>query len=205
MITWVSAATTHYSMDMRRLLKSFSILGNGHISNFMSLLDEKWYHTIKFKILRSILPNITTSHVFWIDADCEFLQDIPVENLTQKPLTAVRHFFLNNTPSWGPYKHRLLKNVDGHYWQACVFGGEVSAIGRMIESLRWMDEENETFDEYGLCVYWSNNYRRVQTLPCCYAKPAKFQSSEWEASYRERAGGQEVIVHHNRALFPMKI
>ena len=199
-ITWVSAATAGYQRDLDRLTASTSRMGPGHTFRFQSI--DRFPLSRKFELLREALRDCKTTHLFWIDADCEFLASLQTPDLTGKPLTAVRHFIADDVRYYLParLRPRIAWPIGPGSWQSCLFGGTLEAMAAQLERLRWMDAAGETYDEFGLVLDWSERADQVLTLPCRYATPSTFAPfPEHEATYQSRAEGSPMVMHHNRA------
>jgi len=206
-ITWVSVATPGYEGDLARLTASTRHLGADHRFIFhRTARNELWYLTRKFEFLRRGFDNCRTTHLFWIDADCEIVAPFTARDIAgTKPLTAVRHFGSTGPKNYLPPKyHARLGNTGAISWQSCLFGGTVDAMAAQLERLQWMDAEGETYDEHGLVIDWSQRVDDVLTLPCRWVAPTCFDKFpvEYRARFNERAEGLPVVVHHNRALNP---
>ncbi len=205
-ITWVSAATSSYSADLRRLEETAKRLGPGHRTAFRELDDRgPWRHMRKLDVLALEASRCTTSHVFWIDADCEFLTLLPPSDFIgqTEPLSAVRHIAYSSAEEILPlhFKERLTAR-SYTYWQACLFGGIPSSVLALIASLAWMRADPRGYDEHGLNVAWTNlGQSAIHTLPCRYNAPTTFaRMPHYEAVWRERSGGSPRILHHNREI-----
>ena len=199
-ITWVSAISgRQYIPDLTRLASSTKLLSHDENAFIFKVMNEPWKHTCKGKIIRELLPTITTSHVFWIDADCEFVTCVQPEDIIDplKPLSAVRHFSFNSPQEHLPdiFRARLPAHCDNLYWQACLFGGTKAALKEVLDNMTWMDAAGQSYDEHGLVVELCRRAKEVNTLPCRYAAPSSFLSL---VSYKERAGGEVAIIHYNR-------
>ncbi len=205
-VTWVSAASQGYEPDLCRLQASCSRLGAGHRFAFHRLDPvERFRHTVKFEVMRKELLRCESNYLFWIDADCEFLQPVSAWDLIDpgRPLTTIQHFGSSDPRTFLPdrLRQRISWPVPSISWQSCLFGGQVQAVTDQMRRLEWMDREGETYDEHGLVMDWSQRPGEVHALPCKFAAPSNFAPfPEYESSYRERAGGDPVILHHNRNL-----
>lgn len=201
-VTWLSAATPNYSSDLARLQASFPLLGNGHLLKTSTIHPRgKWRGCDKFPAMREMLREVTTRYAFWIDADCEFLTPLLLEDLTAPgtALTAVRHFAFDNPGEQIPPRlmNRVVPGATG-YWQSCMFGGEVAALWQMLDEMRWIEADERGYDEHAVCLYLYS--QDVCTLPCRYATPSSFDRypREFRERYEQRAGGAPRIIHHNR-------
>jgi len=207
-ITWISAASPGYEADLARLVASTRHLGADHRFQFHRTDRKLWKQTDKFDHLRAALRECLTTHIFWMDADCEFLGPFSVRDITQRPLTAVQHFGSTGPGNYLPPK--LLPRLNGKprlglSWQSCLFGGTMGAMRDLLSRLAWMAEENETYDEHGLVLDWAQLAPdELQTLPCRWAAPSSFDRfpPEYHARYNARSGGLPIITHHNRTLNP---
>lgn len=207
-ITWVSAASPGYEADLARLVASTAILGADHRFEFHRTdRNVPWKLTDKFDYLRRALDHCETTHVFWIDADCEFTAPFTARDICGPGLTAVRHFGSTGPANYLP--RHLLSRLGtaphtGVSWQSCLFGGSVEGhLDAQLKRLEWMAAEGETYDEHGLVIDWSGvPPQMLLTLPCRWAAPTNFDHFpvEYRARYHERAGGLPMIIHHNRAL-----
>jgi hypothetical protein len=203
-ITWVSAATPNYQRDLDRLRDSTAVMGPGH--EFRLRTIGTFPLTRKFELMREALRDCKTTHLFWIDADCEFLAALQAQDITGRPLTAVRHFIADDALYYLParLRPRITWPIGPGSWQSCLFGGTVEALSAQLDRLRWMAEAGETYDEFGLVLDWSERADQVLTLPCRYAAPSSFTPfAEHETTYHARAGGTPLVRHHNRASNPI--
>lgn len=206
-ITWVSAVTPPYMDDALRLQRSFRLLGPGH--NLVVCCVEqrgKWRYDAKLQALRRVLPSIDTSHVVWIDADCEFACIQRVRDFLDldKPLVAVRHFAFQEAREIIPARlqDRLPSPCPKGYWQTCLWGGTKEAVKDVLDAVRWMNDDPEGYDEHGLNIEFLHRAEQIHTLPCRYAAPSNFQAwPQFEATYHERSGGASRIYHHNRTSY----
>jgi hypothetical protein len=203
-ITWVSAATRQYRSDLARLMASTAVMGPGHAFRLECLDDSfpvmrgNW----RRPILKAAAATCQTTHLFWIDADCEFLADLQTPDLTGKPMTVVKHFGSNDVRTFMPQRlrDRITWKTKPGSWQGCLHGGTVAAMMAHLDRLQWMDAAGETYDEYGMVLDWSEHADDVLTLPCRYAAPSTFAPfPEYERTYNEWAGGAPLVRHHNRA------
>lgn len=209
-ITWVSAASPGYEGDLARLVASSSRLGADHRFLFHRVdRNAGWKLTQKFVFLRETLSSLKTTHLFWIDADCEFVSPFIPRDLCGPALTAVRHFGSEGPADFLP-KHLLprLRGTPhkGLSWQSCLFGGTRDALVAQMDRLRWMDEVGETYDEHGLVLDWcKEGGQDLLTLPCRWAAPSSFVNLHpaYHQRYLDRAEGLPVVLHHNRALNPL--
>ena len=209
-ITWVTAATPGYAGDLARLTESAALLGPGHTltARLIEPPAGGWRHTAKLDALRETLPAVRTTHVFWVDADCQFRCRLSPRDLIDpaRPLSAVRHFAYATPATDLPerFRHRLAEGAGGGpYLQACLFGGRVPDVAALLDRLRWMDLAREGYDEHGLNVEWANlGPGAVHVLPCRYAAPSNFSPmpAGYADSYRARAGGEARVLHHNREI-----
>lgn len=204
-ITWVTAATPKYVADLSRLQKSFGLLGPGHQLHAM-VLPEKggWRQCIKLNLLKQVLPTVKTSHVFWIDADCEFQTILrPSDFIDEtKPLTAVDHFAFNDPKLILPdrLRHLLPKDSTG-YKQACLWGGTVEAVSELLEKVAWIHNDERGYDEHALNIEWFKQTNKVHTLPSRYAAPAKWNNlEEYRQTYLDKYSGEPRVLHHNREV-----
>lgn len=207
-ITWVSAATPRCYGDLARLSQSFARLGPGHTLQ-AHYLPDPWRYTLKFDLLRQAAAGCRTSHLFWVDADCEFLTALtPLDFVDEtKPLTAVRHFAFDDPRevlgAWAPHLlDRLPAPAPAEYWQSCLFGGTVGVMGDLMARVRWADHEPRDYDEYALNLEWYGLRDRIHTLPCRYAAPDSFggMPADYHQRYEARAGGAARVSHRNREI-----
>ncbi len=205
-ITWVSAATVGYLGDLNRLQQSFENIGPGHqLQTYVIPNVEKWRHCEKLKLMKRALKSVDSSHVFWIDADCQFMHQILVSELIDpnKPLSAVRHF-LYNEPKDGLPDDLLARipNVTQNYWQACVWGGTVDEVAKVLDRVSWIYDNERGYDEHALNIDFQSNPNNVNTLACQYAMPESFAKMPGGAldSYKSRATGHPKILHYNREI-----
>lgn len=205
-ITWVSAATPGYAADLARLHASAALLGPGHRMLTQTIREAgPWRHAAKLDALRDLLPAVRTSHVFWIDADCEFLTTLRPRDFIDpaKPLAAVRHLGYDDPRDHVPARlhDRLPAERVPLYWQACLWGGTVGAVSAAIERLRWQSDDPHGYDEHALNIDFQHRPDEVHTLPCRYAAPPDFAPfPQYRESYAARAGGAARVVHHNREI-----
>lgn len=211
-ITWVSCATPGYAADLNQLAASFPTLANGPDGDRHELIARvvsnrgTWRHCRKLDVLKATLPIVDTSHVFWIDADCEFVDGIPVSYLIEngKPLSAVQHFLFSDpkTVLPGRIHGRLPSATAGLYWQACVWGGEVAAVRDVIDRVSWITTDERGYDEHALNIEFQHRRDSVYTLACRFAKPGDFRPMPPHAAemYESRSGGPPKIVHWNREI-----
>jgi hypothetical protein len=153
--------------------------------------------------LKELLPAVKTTHVFWVDADCEFVAPIDADDLYVKPLTAVRHFLYSRPSDAIP--ERLMGRISTAkeaYWQACLWGGEVAAVRGVLESVSWIHDDERGYDEHALNIEFQLRADDVHTLPCRYAAPESFamMPAGSRESYESRAGGPPKIIHRNREI-----
>lgn len=205
-ITWVTAATPSYLGDLTRLQSSFGLLGPGHQLIAMILPDSgTWRHSTKLEILRQVLPSVRTSHVFWIDSDCEFLTALRPRDFLDpaRPLAAVRHFAFDSPRDVIPECHhaRLPAECGQIYWQACLWGGGVGAVAELLDRTHWIVDEPRGYDEHALNIEWCRSPHLVHTLPCRYAAPTDFAPMpQYRERYAERAAGEARVSHVNREI-----
>ncbi len=203
-ITFITAATPSYLLDLQRLQESAKILGNG-FSLVSELLEPGfWKHSIKISVMRRMLLSVATDYVFWIDADCEFSCRLLAEDLLhpEKPLSFVRHFAYSNPWDIIPIElqHLLPEEHSDVYYQACLYGGRKEAVAELLDKLVWMEKDNRGYDEHGLNIELAKTPELVHVLPCRYAAPTTFHNMppDYEILYNERSGGRAKIRHHTR-------
>lgn len=208
-VTWLSAATPDYVGDMVELQMSFGKLGDGHemLTRVLARAGRTpWRHCYKLDAMRAMLPSVETSHVFWIDADCRFVDEVTLEMLTGagKSLSAVRHFLYSQPQDGLPPRlmGRLPSNSVDIYWQACLWGGEVAAVADVLDAVRWIANDERGYDEHALNIEFQKRFHEVHTLPCRFASPQSFSQMPVNASdlYHERADGPALVVHCNREI-----
>ncbi len=206
-ITWVTAATPGYIDDLNRLLNSVRLLGPGHRVHAEVLPDRPgpWRHATKLEVMRRAVAAAPTSHVFWVDGDCEFLTTLRPDDFfsPDRPLVAVRHFAYTNPKHHIPKRLHSRLPGDPHpcYWQACLWGGERAAVAGVLDRLRWLDADDHGYDEHALNIDFQYRVGTVHTLPCRYATPPDFGPfPQYRESYNARAGGEARVRHHNREI-----
>lgn len=203
-ITWVSGSDQRRTSDLGHLVASFHRIGDAHELITKIIHVDKWKHALKIGMLKQVAKSANTPYVFWVDADCEFLGMLNVEELVQKPLNAVNHFGFNacgEAPGFDDGLKAMLLNPErAGYWQACMWGGERESV---IEACRGVEKiiGNRSNDEPSLNAYLLNNRDLVHTLPCRYAAPSQFtRMPQYEKSYQEKCGGPPRISHVNRDI-----
>ena len=206
-ITWITAVTPKYVGILNRLQASFGLLGPGH-QLLVSHVEQSVWHGNAFKLqeMRRLLPSITNSHVFWIDADCAFLCPLlPTDFMgAGKPLTVVRHFAFDDPRVPLPECHHYLlpDPVPQIYFQSCLFGGEKEALRDLLERVRWIDFDPRPYDEHALNIEWLHSLDQLYILPPRYAAPEHWTNMppEYVERYHERAGGVPRISHQNTEI-----
>ncbi|MDE2215371.1 MAG: hypothetical protein KGJ61_09715, partial [Candidatus Omnitrophica bacterium] len=201
-ITWVSAATPKYYGDLEALEKSAELLGPGHKTDFRRLPETPWKHTRKFGLLRETIARADTTHVFWVDADCEFLTILrPTDFIGDRPLSCVRHLaYSDPRPIIPTYlQSRLPPNPGETYWQVCLWGGQKDAVLEVLDGAKWFEDDPRGYDEHALNIWFCSHPEKIHTLPCRYAAPSSFKGMlpTEKTSYFERSGGSPRVVHHN--------
>lgn len=208
-VTWCSAATPDYVADIVGLQTSFGKLGDDHemITKVLARAGRSpWRHCFKLDAMRSIMPSVETSHVFWIDADCRFLADVPLELLidANKLLSAVQHFLYSGPAEGLPPRlvGRLPSPARDVYWQACLWGGTVEAVADVLDAVRWISADERGYDEHALNIEFQKRFDQVYTLPCRFAAPETFKALPVGSveSYEQRAGGSPLVHHCNREI-----
>lgn len=211
-ITWVSAATAGYLSDLNRLAASFGVVANGEDGRKHELVTKvvpsvgTWRHCRKLDILKEVLPSVTTSHVVWIDADCEFVSSLPMQLVVnpKKPLLAVRHFLMSDPVGNCPerMRDRLPPETIDLYWQACLWGGEVAAVSDVLGRVGWINDDERGYDEHALNIEFQHKKDQIHTLPCCFAKPSSFVAmpDHAEKLYSLRSTSTPRVIHHNNEI-----
>jgi hypothetical protein len=205
-ITWVSGATPGYAKDLANVQRSAGRLGPGH--SFVAVhLDDRgtWKHSRKLDCLLEVADRAQTSHVAWIDADCEFLTRLPPSDFidSTKSLFAVRHIGFNSPRAVLPGKYRdAIKTNRNVYHQACLFGGTRAAVRDLVLSARQLLGPEGGYDEHALNVFWDEaGPSKLQTLPTRYNWPSSFaRIPDHEGECHARAGGAPRVLHANREV-----
>lgn len=210
-VTWLSAATPDYVNDLNGLQASFSRLSDGNelITRVLARAGRTpWRHCYKLDAMRAMIQSVETSHVFWIDADCRFLADIPPGLLIHPhpsvSLSAVQHFVYSRPADGIPPRlaGRLPSPAQDVYWQACLWGGAVDAVADVLDAVRWIANDERGYDEHALNIEFQNRPGQVNTLPCRFAVPETFDSMPAGSvqTFEKRAGGPALIQHCNREI-----
>jgi hypothetical protein len=153
-----------------------------------------------------VLPQIKTSHAFWIDADSEFLTSLAASDLMHpgKPLSAVRHPAYQSIVERVPeaMRHLIVHNRPVCH-QACLFGGTVEKMRELVSRAFTTCGARSTNDEVGLNLVWDELGPDVlHTLDCRYNTPTRFLHP-WlvEGEVRRRSAGAARIFHFCTELF----
>ena len=205
-ITWVTAATPAYAADLDNLVRSFGRLGPGHVLHAVGLADRgPWLHSRKLEVLLDAIGTAETTHVAWIDADCEFLTRLSPEDFvnTSRALFAVQHIGFDAPSGVLPEKYSVaIKSNHPRYHQACLFGGRPGPLRELLLCARHLMGEEGGYDEHALNVVWDHaGPEFLHTLPTRYNWPSSFaRIQNHEAECRRRAGGAARILHANREV-----
>lgn len=205
-ITWVSAATKEYARDLDNLQRSAERLGPGHCFRALRLEGKgAWKHSRKLEALLASIDQADTSHVAWIDADCEFLTLIPTTDFVSpaKELFAVQHIGFTYPRSVLPQKFAgLISNNRPSYHQACLFGGRRGPLRDLVLEAQAILGPEGGYDEHALNVVWDRLGPDVlHTLDTRYNWPTSFgRIQDHERECRRRARGAARVLHHNREV-----
>jgi hypothetical protein len=205
-ITWVSAATRSYAADLGNLTRSAERLGPGHVFHGLSIPDHgSWVHSRKLEYVVDACSWARTTHVAWVDADCEFLTRLPPEDFCDitRPFFAVRHIGFGSPRGVLPpnFADAITCNHPS-YHQACLFGGRrVEVRDLCLEALQLLGPGGG-YDEHALNVVWdAAGPAKLRTLPTRYNWPTSFSRIQnHEAECRRRAEGAPRVLHANREI-----
>ncbi len=152
----------------------------------------------RFDIIKRSMDSIGEyDYLLFMDADTQVVSNIECEDMfdPKKPLMGVQHpcHLLGMDPHKnfpGAFEtnpaslcHVTVSDDTSMYWQACVWGGRMDYITKLIDTLDYRVKADDSngivavwHDESHINKYFIENKTLVNTLDSCYAHPEVFDS-----------------------------